>query len=219
VHEVELDAGERSGHSLTMFHPVDALTHPSAVRREVASLAIGWLLLFASWSVAFFVLPEGLLRGQTGASLAAPGMSDRSFWLLLGQILLWNGVVAFVLTPLAARIAVRRFSFAYLVGFGNAVLFGLYLGTNSMQHQYASAPPPSLSAFLAPGAWEIAAYLTVGAALARIYRIRQPSLWSFRGERVDSPCRLRAADWTLLGVAAVLLVTMAWLEAGRIVAR
>ncbi len=198
---------------------LDALSSPSAVKREMVSLGTGYVLFFASWAFAYLFLPEGLLRGRTGASLAVRGMSDRSLWLLLGQILLWNGAVAFLLTPLASRVAVGRFSLAYLVGFGNAVLFGLYLGTNSMQVRHASVPAPSLSVFLGPGAWEIAAYLTVGAALARIYRTRQSSFWTFQGRGVESPAVLGVADWALLGLGAVLLVAMAWLEAHRILGK
>jgi hypothetical protein len=198
---------------------LDALSSPSAVKREMASLGTGFALLFVSWTVAYLLLPEGLLRGRTGASVAVRGMSDRSLWLLLAQILAWNGVVAFVLTFLASRVAVGRFSLAYLVGFGNAVLFGLYLGTNSMQYRHASVPAPSLSIFLGPGAWEIAAYLTVGAALARIYRTRQSSFWRFEGRGVESPGTLGAADWALLALGAVLLVAMAWFEAHRILRR
>lgn len=198
---------------------LDALTSKSALKREVASLLIGNLLLFAAWAIGYLFLPEGILRGKTAASAISNVLSDKSVWVLTGQILLWNGLVAFALTPLAARFVIDRFPLAYLIGFGNAVLFGLYLGTNSMKYHPPSPPAPSLTIFRSNGAWEIAAYLTVAAALARLYTIRQETLFTTHGERVPRPGSLGLAEWTLLGVSAAVLVTTAWIEAQKVIQR
>lgn len=196
------------------------LTSDNALEREVTALALGNVLLFAAWYLAYWVLPEGMLRGKTGASLISGMMSESNLLVLMAQILLWNAVIAYGLTPLAAKYIIGRFPLAYLIGLGNCVLFGLYLGTNSLGHTYPTVPRPSWTIYQGTGPWEIAAYLSVAAALARRYEVRQESLWTFQGERVrPSAPRLEAGEWALLALSAILLLATAWLEARKVVGR
>jgi hypothetical protein len=194
------------------------LTSDDVLEREVTALALGNVLLFAAWYLAYWVLPEGMLRSKTGASLVFGIMTESSLLVLMAQILLWNAVIAYGLTPLAAKYIVGRFPLAYLIGLGNCVLFGLYLGTNSLGHTYPSVPRPSWTIYLGTGPWELAVYLSVAAALARRYEVRQETLWTLRGERIrPSAPRLETGEWALLGLSAVLLLATAWLEARKIV--
>ena len=170
--------------------------------------------MYAAWALGYWWLPEGLLRGRTGAGAATDAFSDNVgvFLFALG----WNGVIAFVVLPLVSLLAIRRLSLGYLLAFGNFGLYGIFLGTNSFGNPRPEALPPNLAAFLSTGPWEIGCYVLVAAALANRYRFRQEHwLWGGMTRVTRRGDKMSKTQWLTLAVAAIGICVTAWIEDAR----
>jgi hypothetical protein len=53
---------------------VDWLQHESLIRRVAVGLAVGLVCLYVAWTMAFWFLPEGVLRGKTGAGAVSAAL-------------------------------------------------------------------------------------------------------------------------------------------------
>ncbi len=105
---------------------MDWLQSDKLTRRIVSGLTLGLACMYLTWAIGYFLLPEGVLRGKTGAGFVADLLPERASVFLLA--LIWNGVIAFVVVPLVSLLAIRRLSLAYLLALGNFVLYGIFLG-------------------------------------------------------------------------------------------
>ncbi len=183
-------------------------------RRIVTGIGLGIACMYAAWALGYWWLPEGLLRGRTGAGAASDVLPDQIGVFLFA--LLWNGVIAFVVLPLVSLLAIRRLSLGYLLALGNFGLYGLFLGTNSFANARPEALPPNLAAFLSTGPWEIGCYVLVAAALANRHLFRQEHwLWG-RITRVERRGdKMSNTQWLTLAVAAIGIVVTAWIEDAR----
>ena len=127
--------------------------------------------------------------------------------------MIWNSVIAFVITPLVSLLAIGRLSLGYVLAIGNFALFGIFLGTNSFSIPRPEALPPNLSVFSATGPWEIGAYTVVAATLATRYRFRQIHWLVGKVEHISRQNKkITAAEWTALFVAAFIVIVTAWIE-------
>ena len=128
---------------------VDWLQHESLMRRIAAGLAVGLACLYVAWTAGFLLLPEGVLRGKTGAGAVSAVLPEDLgvFFLALA----WNGVVAFIVMPLVCLLALKRLSLGYVLAWGNFALFGLFLGTNSFGNPRPEPVPPGLDVFTSTG--------------------------------------------------------------------
>ena len=197
---------------------IDWLQSDKLLRRIVSSLTTGLVCMYLAWAIGYFLLPEGVLRGKTGAGFVSDLLPENVGVLLLA--LIWNGVIAFVVVPLLSFLAIHRLSLAYLLGLGNFMLFGIFLGTNSFSNPRPQALPPNLAVFLATGPWEIGAYMLVAAVLANRYRFHQEHWLVGKMTRVTRRDeKMSIAQWLTLVVAVIVIIVTAWIEDQRAVER
>ena len=193
---------------------MDWLQSDKLTRRIVSGLTLGLACMYLTWAIGYFLLPEGVLRGKTGAGFVSDLLPERASVFLLA--LIWNGVIAFVVVPLVSLLAIRRLSLAYLLALGNFVLYGIFLGTNSFSNPRPEALPPNLAVFMATGPWEIGAYMLVAVTFANRYRFRQEH-WLFgkmtRVTRQNE--KMSIAEWLTLVVAVIVIIVTAWIENQR----
>ncbi len=193
---------------------MDWLQSDKLTRRIVSGLTLGLACMYLTWAIGYFLLPEGVLRGKTGAGFVSDLLPERASVFLLA--LIWNGVIAFVVVPLVSLLAIRRLSLAYLLALGNFVLYGIFLGTNSFSNPRPEALPPNLAVFMATGPWEIGAYMLVAVTFANRYRFRQEH-WLFgnmtRVTRQNE--KMSIAQWLTLVVAVIVIIATAWIENQR----
>ena len=193
---------------------IDWLQSDKLSRRIVSGLTLGLACMYLSWVIGYFLLPEGVLRGKTGAGIISESLSESLSVFQLA--LIWNMVVAFIVMPLVGLLAIGRLSLTYVLAVGNFTLYGIFLGTNSFSNPRPAPLAPNLDVFTGTGPWEIGAYMLVAAAVANRYRFRQKN-WMGGGttriSRKDE--RLAAGAWAAIAAAAALIIITAKIEDQR----
>lgn len=193
---------------------IDGLQDEKLCWRVTVGLTVGVACMYLAWTLGFFLLPEGLLRGRTGAGIFSNLLPAGASVFLLA--LTWNAAVAFVVMPAVSLLAIGRLSLGYVLAAGHFALYGLFLGTNSFGNPRPDPLLPSLEVFTSTGPWEIGAYMLVAAALARRHRFRQKSWLGGGTTRISRKGeRLAASSWVALAAAAVVIVVTAWVEHRR----
>jgi hypothetical protein len=90
------------------------------------------------WYLSYHFLPEGLLRGKTGAAIivgseAAPTMLEE--W---GKSVMYNLVALLVIVRVNLIRYLDRFPLGYLNPIGMITLYAVFLGTNSFPFLWQS---------------------------------------------------------------------------------
>lgn len=202
-----------------MTHLSQFLQHERLPVRTGAALSIGYVLLYIGWAVGYYLLPEFALQGWLSGSAR---MEPEGFLSLALQLFGYNLALPGLLTLGLSRIQAGGYNLGYNVPFANTVLYGLWLGTNSFAVPMPERMAPTLSLFWSrSGAYEMAAFTLLAAALARSAWLAQRSIWG--GPTVRIPAaerRLRPAEYAIIGLAFLLLAgssaTEAWMWLQRI---
>lgn len=183
--------------------------------RFLSLYAIAAALFLITWTLSYFLLPEGVLRGRTGAQLLASSEAADSFlaeWLRIVVINLIIGII-FVVVPNLLR------SNGYPLGYSTplvwAILYAIYLGTNSFTFPLPEGKmPPSLAVLGRSGPYEIGAYILTAVATYSLPKYELKG--RFMRERIHSISSanrqaLTKEQWAGLGVSIItLLVANAW---------
>ena len=207
---------------LTMLR--HSLTHDRLIVRFVALLAVVSVVFVGMWSASYWLLPEGLLAGRTGAAVfAGNDLAGGSVWLEWIRIFVFNlAVTLLILVPANLLIGKRGYPLGYMAVVLIAAGFAMTLGTNSFTIPMPVRMPPSLGAFGSSGVYEIMAYVLVVAATTSIGRWRIKRWWAIRGttERVRPLKDKLTITERNVGVvlAFALLVSASALEAIQIAA-
>ncbi|MFO7246568.1 MAG: hypothetical protein FWJ62_07680 [Thermaerobacter sp.] len=137
---------------------------PAPLRTLVVLLIAAHALFWSAWWLGFSLLPEGVLRGSSAASLLPLerlGAVPRAL-----AVLAWNAAVAALLVAGANLVRVGRLPLGVLPPLYYWTLYGLLLGTNSFATPLPERVAPSLAVLLGrAGVLELHAYLLVAAAL------------------------------------------------------
>jgi len=186
--------------------------------RFISLYIIGLVLFFISWTIAYYLLPEGILRGfgvlgRLAGDKAADTMG-REFIQILGLNLI--GVSFIVIGNYILR--VKYFSFGYLVPLAWMIMYGATLGTNSFSIQLEEAMAPTLAVFSRSGLYEMMAGVLLAVATNSISVNYSESISSKskpipKGKRVH----LKKEQWVAIGIAILILVGAALREAYMIV--
>lgn len=189
------------------------------VIRFWALYGVGLLLFFVAWTVSYYVLPEGVLRGRTVAAVLAGQDAADTFFLEFVRIAGLNLLIATVCVLVPNRlVSVGRLPLGYLPPLLWAVMYGVVIGTNSFTISGLERLAPSLAVFGRSGLYEIAAYCLLAASTHDIALSRSPHVFSMRSEPIVPRPSLRDGVH-LPGVITALLLLLAacaW-EAYRIV--
>ena len=197
------------------------LLHDKLLVRFGALLVVVMLFFLGSWTLSYFLLPEGMLRGRTaGHVLAGNDLAGGSVWLEWLRIFAINLGVMFVVIVAPNFL---RTEGNYPFGYGTLILLavnaGILLGTDSFSIPLGGKVPPTIAIFEGSGLYEITAYVLACAATFSITKWRLVGKWPRQTvERVavsQTSSVLRERNVGLLVSIVLLAAACAW-EAYRI---
>lgn len=151
------------------------LIHEKLFVRFLALFGIGAVLFTLMWTLSYFFLPEGILRGRTGSAILAGDEAAGSFiaeWLRIAAMNLMAGS----LVVLANRIyRYKGFPLGYIVPLAWLSMYAICLGTNSFSIPLPERMAPSLDVFGRSGLYEMAAFtlLAVATYSINLYEVTQ----------------------------------------------
>lgn len=178
------------------------------------------VLCYAAWAAAYAWLPEGILRGRTGAAILAGEDAAPTVMLEFLRIAAINTAVMllFVIVPNRWLEVGSGYPLGYVPPLLWSVLYGLLLGSNSFTIPNPARLAPGLAAWGRSGFYEIAAYCLAAASTQGIATARAPRFWSLTATPIEPlPDWRRRVHWPALTAAWALLLGACWWEAYRIV--
>jgi magnesium-transporting ATPase (P-type) len=182
--------------------------------RFISLFVIGAILFMLAWYLSYHFLPEGILRGKTGAAIimgsdAAPTMLEE--W---GKIVMYN-LGAIFLIVLVNLIRYRdRFPLGYITPLGLIAFYAVFLGTNSFSIPMAERVAPTLAIFGRGGPYEMIAYMLVAVATYNQSRIALTE----EILHISPVPRMSLEQWVGVGLAIALIILAGWREAAMIMA-
>ena len=190
------------------------IEHEKIAVRFLSLYLLGLALFFASWTLSYLFLPEGIIRGmllftKLAGDETASGLL-KEFSTIFGVNLL--GLLAIILGNYILR--VRSIGFGYLIPLAWMLMYGLILGTNSFSIQLADPLAPTLAVFSRSGLYEMAAAALLAVATNSISAnhsetFRSPSSPVPKQERNS----LRPEQWVAVAVSILILAAAALREA------
>ncbi len=181
--------------------------------RFISLYTLGLILFFISWTLAYYLLPEGLLRGSgLLPRLAGDTAADTLFREFI-QIFLINTLGFTFILGGNYILRVKNFSFGYLVPLAWMIKYGLTLGTNSFLIPMEENMAPSLAVFGRAGLYEMMAAVLFAVATNTISinkseTFRTPSKKVPRAER-----GMKKDQWIAVVIALLILAAAAFREA------
>ena len=190
------------------------LFNDSIIVRFISLFVIGAILFTTVWYLSYHLLPEGLMRGKTGAAIiigsdAAPTMLEE--W---GKIVLYNLVALFVIVLINFIRFRDRFPLGYITPLGLITMYAVFLGTNSFSMPMPEPMAPSLAIFGRGGPYEMIAYMLVAVATYNQSRIALTE----EILRISPVPRMSLEQWAGVGLAIAMILLAGWREAAMIMA-
>lgn len=198
------------------------LVHPRLVVRFGALLAVGAVTFLICWTLAYLLLPEGLLRGRNATGVLAGG--DKAVGTFMAEwlrIFIVNATIAAVLYVLPNLLRTPRgIPLGYLATLAMIVQAGVITGTNSFSIRTSTGKlAPTLEVFTHSGPYELAAFVLATTASYGIGRWQLVGRWPHQTAPRIAPQTLRRMPLFLGLTTAILAIaaTAAW-EAHAIIA-
>jgi hypothetical protein len=195
------------------------LCHDSLYVRFLALFGLGLVLFTLAWTLSYYLMPEGVLRGRTGSAMLAGDEAAGSFiaeWLRIVALNLLAGS----LIVLANRIyRFRGYPLGYIIPLAWLTTYAICLGTNSFSIQLPERMAPSLAVFGRTGLYEIAAFTLVAAATYSInlYDVTRFIPPTYEPVTPKPEFSLTLEQWVGLGLAIAVLLAANAREAYMIV--
>jgi hypothetical protein len=155
------------------------LMHDKLLVRFGTLLGVVMAAFLSAWTMSYFFLPEGVLRGRSVAQvLAGNDLAGGSVWLEWLRILAYNlgAMLLLVVAPNVLRTE-GGYPFGYWTVSVLAIAFGIVIGTNSLSLSLGGKLPPTLAVFGSSGLYEFTAYVLAAAATASISKYRLVGKW------------------------------------------
>lgn len=188
-----------------------------ALVRLVALWLICALLFTIAWTMSYYLLPEGILRGRLLAG-RIPVETPQVLTTFL-RVFAVNLLIACGLVVLSNLFRVGDTPLGYLVVMGHSIVYAMLLGTNSFGMPAPQRFAPSLRTVLArSGGFEITAYIAIAVATRELVMWQQRSWLDWHSEQVGSwrKWRLNRAEVALIVGAILLLAAANYREAVQI---
>lgn len=188
-----------------------------ALVRLVALWLICALLFTIAWTLSYYLLPEGILRGRLLAG-RIPVETHQVLTTFL-RVFAVNLLIACGLVVLSNLFRVGDTPLGYLVVMAHSILYAILLGTNSFGIPAPTRFAPSLRTVLArSGGFEITAYIAIAVATRELVMWQQRSWLDWHSEQVGSwrKWRLNRAEVALIVGAILLLAAANYREAVQI---
>jgi len=184
--------------------------------RFLALYATASPLFVLAWILSYYLLPEGVLRGRTGAHFLAGTRAASTFLGEWSRILFINITIGglFIIVPNLIRSA-GGYPLGYYVPLGWAMLYAGLLGTNSFGLPIPGGRlPPSFAVLVRSGPYEIAAFILLAAATYPISKYQIKGRWPRQKLEPLVPhagsCLSREERLGLVVAILVLLAANAW---------
>ena len=165
------------------------------------------VIFVVGWSLAYLLLPEGLLRGRTAGAALAGDQAAASLWLEWLRILAINLTVAagVFVAPNLLRTP-RGIALGNVAVLVMVTLAAVVTGTNSFSVQTGTSASlaPSLEILTHPGPYELVAYLLATASRVRdrpLAARRAVALLDHQSAATPAPTARRDVDRTRGGHA------------------
>jgi len=191
------------------------LCHERLYVRFLALLGFGAVLFTLSWTLSYFFLPEGVLRGRTGSAMLAGDEAAGSFvaeWLKIVTLNLMAGSLIVV----ANRIyRYRGYPLGYIIPLAWLTVYAVFLGTNSFSIPLPERMAPSLAVLGRSGLYEMAAFMLVAVATYSInlYEVTRLIPADYVPVTPKPRFSLTLEQWVGLGLAIVVLLAATAREA------
>ena len=194
------------------------LGNDKIIVRFISLYGLGLVLFFISWSIAYYLLPDGLFRGiGLLGRLAGETSSDtihREFIMIL--ILNIFGFALIIIGNLILR--VKNFSFGYLVPLAWMIIYAVTLGTNSFSIPMETTMAPSLAVFNRSGLYEMMAAVLLAVATNTISINKSETFFTpSKPIPKDKRVPLKKDQWIAVGIAFLILTAAAFREAYMII--
>lgn len=200
------------------FSVIGILSHPNALVRFLGLAALGFLLLLVTWSIGYYLLPEGAFRRGADAQMARMALDSESSSVLEE----WRKLITANLVPVILMIGgsllirVNKFSFGYLAALMNVMGYGLFLGTNSFAIAMPERMAPSLAVFSRSGPYEMLALMLIASAVYPWAFFEIKRIFLTNPERVQPPPRVAWHEAALVLVGIGILAAANWIEASMV---
>ncbi len=176
--------------------------------RFLSLFGLGVMLFTLTWTLSYFFLPEGVLRGRTGSAILAGEEAAGSFlseWLRIVALNLMAGS----LIVLSNRIyRFRGYPLGYIIPLAWLTVYAVCLGTNSFSIPLPERMAPSLAVFGRTGLYEMAAFTLVAVATCSInlYKVTRFIPPTYEPVTPKPKFSLTLEQWVGLGLAIAVLL-------------
>jgi hypothetical protein len=200
------------------------LLHKKVLIRFLTLYALAVVLFLTAWTLSYYLLPEGFLKGRTGTQALAGSEAADTFlleWLRIFAINL--GVGTFFVVALNVIKSPRGYPMGYWIPLAWAMIYAITLGTNSFTFPLPNGPmPPSFSVLTRSGPYEIGAFILAAASTLAFSRYQLWGRWP--RQRLDTIAQakrlpMQKQDWAALVLAFLILAAANAWEAYQIMLR
>jgi len=139
------------------------ITSDNMLIRLVCMWILGFVILLLAWIFSFRVLPEGVVRGSSGAYFV-PIKAENTTETFV-RIFLWNLCLGCFPVAIGNIVRVKGVPLGYVLAFYHWGIYGVLLGTNSFVIPGPGRFLPSLiTLFYGSGIYEISSYTLISSA-------------------------------------------------------
>lgn len=183
------------------------LCHEAWYVRFLALLGLSMVLFVLVWTVAYYLLPEGMLRGRSGAAVLAGEEAAGSFALEFLRIFAINLLPMGLVIYANYLLLIDGYPLGYLPPLIWSLMYAVTLGTNSFSIPLPEPMAPSLAVFGRSGPYEMAAYILMATATYGVSTHRFKRLIPPDSEPIQpKPKFAEQVNWLGFALAVALLI-------------
>ncbi|MFW5879726.1 MAG: hypothetical protein ACOCUV_02770 [bacterium] len=194
------------------------LGHDKVVIRFISLYILGLVLFFISWTLTYFLVPEGVLREFGFFTELAGDTAADTLGLETMKIFGINFIGMLLIVGGNYILRVKSFSYGYLVALAWMIMYGAILGTNSFAIPLKETMAPTIAVFSRSGLYEMMAGVLLAVATDSISINKSESFFS-NSKPVPKNKRtpIKKDQWIAIGISILLLFGSALREAYMIV--
>ena len=154
------------------------LGHDKLFVRFISLYTLGLVFFFISWTLSYFFMPEGILRGGGLLTALAGDTAADTLGLETMKIFIINLVGMLFIVGGNYILRVKSFSYGYLVVLAWMIMYGAILGTNSFSIPLKETMAPTIAVFRRSGLYEMMAGALIAVATDSISINKSDSFFS-----------------------------------------
>lgn len=174
--------------------------------RFIGLYGIGVILFIIAWTISFYYLPEGIMKGSSVASkLAGEGLLP-SVAKEFGRIFVINLFMASFIVAANYVLRINRIPLGYIIPPLWFISYGLIIGSNSFTFALPQRVGPSLIAFQRSGIYELAAYTIIAVTTYNFSRYEIKAIFKTNSEKITERPKILPQQYFGLIVALLILL-------------